>query len=514
MNPIIRVSSNSVRKSAFVVGVIGLFAGVQPSQAKTTTWTNFDLNAIHNWTDSANWQGNQYPDNGVPTAGDTWAVTIRTGKIALNSNITINSLDMTGGLLLGVTIGPNVFFKDGVLYDKTTGKPTTLAACCANNFNLTIDQNFTWGGGDINSLPMSTGKIISNDTATITTGLNVLGTEYTRNPRLNGFTLVNNGTMSLVDTAPPMGKPAQKGSLDVGYGSEIVNNGTFKITGNQVFGLGEANGTAPLPIIMNKGTFEKTGGNGTSSIPFNVENIGKFLVQTGTIQIGSKGTYFQTKVGAITDVSAGATLASVKNMIVDRGMIGGDGTIESPNLNLGGGGLKDAAKLQGGDAPGTVTVVGNINLMSGSALLTLLGGTTQGAADGYSFVDESGGVVNLSGGDLEPEFVDGFQSQVTRSDVFDILQYTNSIQGAFMNAPVSGDRVFSDGGLGSFQVYYLGDVVQLSNFQAVPEPRTAALLGIGLAALLVLRRRGEGAIIACRASWLRRFMRSQSQHID
>ena len=188
----------------------------------------------------------------------------------------------------------------------------------------------------------------------------------------------------------------------------------------------------------------------------------------------------KNNAAAKTLTSKGATLWATKDLDVTAGMIGGDGTIKSPNINLMGV-VKDAAKMQGGDAPGTLSVVGNINFLSNSALFVDLGGTIQGSpTNGYSFVTDDGNVL-LAGGDLDLEFIDGFQSLVTSANVFDILTSDNPIDGTFLDAPVNGDRVTTIDGSGSFQVYYLGDTVELRNFEAtVSEPSTMALFASGL----------------------------------
>ena len=463
----------------------------------TTVWTAPTMNSVANWTDSANWKGGQYPDNGVPAAGDSWTVTNNFGNIALNSNITIDDLTEKGGKIIGATIKPNIVFMNGlpfvksIMGDVTTFTQTTLSKCCLNNFNLTIKKNFIWSGGEMvnvldpkTGLP-ATGKTISEGVATITTGL--LGGKYGLPPRLAGRTLENFGTMSLVDTAPPNGVTPKTGSLVLDYGSRIVNDGTFNITGNQSFELGFKRGKAPLPeIVNNRGTFAKTGGNGISSIPFNFfNNGGTVSVQAGTLKIGTsgtppEGTYQQNNAAAKTLTSKGATLWATKDLDVTAGMIGGDGTIKSPNINLMGV-VKDAAKMQGGDAPGTLSVVGNINFLSNSTLFVDLGGTIQGSpTNGYSFVTDDGNAL-LAGGDLDLEFIDGFQSLVTSANVFDILTSDNPIDGTFLDAPVNGDRVTTIDGSGSFQVYYLGDTVELRNFEAtVSEPSTMALFASGL----------------------------------
>jgi hypothetical protein len=90
-------------------------------------------------------------------------------------------------------------------------------------------------------------------------------------------------------------------------------------------------------------------------------------------------------------------------------------------------------------------------------------------------------------------FLNGFESHITSAGTFTVVT-SSSLNGAFANVPDTGLRLFTTDGLGSFQVNYGADSlfaansVVLSNFVAVPEPSTYALLGAG-ALMIVFRLR-------------------------
>jgi len=107
----------------------------------------------------------------------------------------------------------------------------------------------------------------------------------------------------------------------------------------------------------------------------------------------------------------------------------------------------------------------------------------------------SGGAT-LGGATLDVGLTNGFIA--VPNETFTILTAPGGLSGAFSNVP-NGQRLFTMDGLGSFLVNYGSssafaatagpNSLVLSNFAAVPEPSTWALLALGGLALAVSRLR-------------------------
>ncbi len=280
----------------------------------------------------------------------------------------------------------------------------------------------------------------------------------------NQRTIANAGTITWRD-----------GALRSGNGGAFVNQ-----TG-AVF-LDSANASISAAYggnvtFTNQGTYQKTAGSTLVQVPF--VNAGSLVVSGGTLRFTSNFT----SSGGTVSLGSGATLTFDQGLSLGTTALTGSGTITG---NVTAGGL-----VSPGASPGALAVTGNLTLLSTSRFLAELQGPAQGT--GYDFVSVGG--TALLAGALDLTVSSGFVAQIAPTDTFTILQAT-TLAGSFANVATSGLRIFTTDGLGSFQVNFGSgsafgaNSVVLSNFVAVPEPSTYALLGLGALVVLVgVRRR-------------------------
>ena len=179
--------------------------------------------------------------------------------------------------------------------------------------------------------------------------------------------------------------------------------------------------------------------------------------------------------GGIVAVGAGGYLTG-------NGIVGNNGNAFAANL---------AGQLDIGHSPGLLTVFGDVNFQNTSLLDFEIGGLVAG--DDFDLlevlqVSSQHGMLDLGGATLNLSILNGFESSPNLSTAtFDIMLAEGGVLGSFSNV-LSGDRLFTSDGLGSFQVDIGSDRVTLSNYlSAVPEPGSLLCL-ILLGCLSVSRR--------------------------
>jgi fibronectin-binding autotransporter adhesin len=152
--------------------------------------------------------------------------------------------------------------------------------------------------------------------------------------------------------------------------------------------------------------------------------------------------------------------------------------------------VNSAGVLSPGASPGKTTITGTYTQLSNASLQIELAGTTSGTQ--YDFVNISGTGNSTLGGALQLSLLNGFLP--SPSDTFTVLSAAGNLLGSFSNVP-SGSRLATSDGLGSFLVSYgagssfNAKQVVLSNFVAVPEPSTLAMVCLLLGSIASSRSR-------------------------
>ena len=322
----------------------------------------------------------------------------------------------------------------------------------------TLHGNYDWSAGNWNSGGVTT---VATD--------GMLNLTSANDHNFNSRAIVNNGTVNW-----------QGGYLRAGDGATFTNaaSGVFNDSASSHIDDPYA-GT--VLTFTNNGTYNKLAAGLTSiDVPF-VNNNGAIYVSAGTLRFASS---FQQTAGTVA-VSDGATVEFAGGLNLAAGTLTGNGTIQ--------GNIANSGLLSPGSSPGQLNVTGNLTLASTSALLFELGGVSQGV--NYDYLSVSG-TAQLNG-DLRLAFVNGFHSNATYSQTFMVLT-ASSLTGLFANVN-NGQRLFTLDGYGTFVVNYgassaftaLTNSVVLSEFIAVPEPSTWALMltGVGALSVTAWRRR-------------------------
>jgi hypothetical protein len=410
-----------------------------------------------NWTNGVN--GTMSANDGVLDLGGTWSnlgtITAIDGSsvdlesnfptsaigsltVSANSSVDINgTVDNTNATLTPGNYGGNWFLSGGTLSNGTLNLST-------ENFNVANGRfsNVTVSGGPLNitegTLFVSNGINVASQSLNLTGGiLHFDGSSQTiNNVNLN----VENYTISdeevgssiiLSDSASPT--PI---TLTLGPNAELQGTGVISqyTSGCALVNNGTIvsnNFTVTLSNLTNNGTLVIPQGGGISLGSTN-------FVNTGTILLNN-----------------GSTLSASSAINIGDGTLSGSGTIDAP------------------------AVLSN----DPSQLMLQIGGTSQGT--NYSWLQVEGNIT--LGGDLDISFANGFQSLITPSERFFVMNlgFGDSMSGGFLNV-VNGGRVDTTDGYGSFQVNYGSGEIILSDYESVPEPATLSLMA---AAAVVMGRR-------------------------
>lgn len=423
---------------------------------------------------------------------NTGLVDVQAGRLELGGGGTGTSGSYTvgAGSILQIQVGEqaldlgSTLSGAGTLRLGTSGNAGLSLASSTNSIaTLDHDAGTLRGAGqlEVTDLFEWTGGIHREAGTTLSTGtLEITGTAF---KRMDSSRLLENaGTTNF-----------RGGNLRLDHtGTTFRNTGVFNADSNVTQG-----GTGAdlfitrqfgAPVFENQGTFNQSGAQLTS-VSTDFENTGLVDVETGTLRVGT--SYVQT-AGA-TRLSGGEIETAPQSVVLDiqGGRLEGISLVDA-NVDLGG---TLAAGLAGA---GLLPVEGSITFRGSGELEVELGGTAQGVD--YDFVDasvDSAADVALDGA-LSVSFLGGFDALVTGSDVFVVLEAGDSLTGAFSNAASGGTVTTAEGhtfrvdyGLGS---PFAANQVVLSAFQAVPEPGTGFLLGLGVLAMTGLGRPGAPRI--------------------
>lgn len=437
-----------------------------------------ELIADGDWSREANWNPSTfYPNNG--NGGFSFNAALPSRQVTLSEDITLEKLEFTyrphfGGSTLNLG-GFNLHADEisSPIAGVVSGSGTITAATqltVANDFYLSGATLRNVGAGTMEAgshLIIQSGGVFENSGI-----LNMRG--WLDSPFGNPGTFNNSGVVEF------SGRFGQ--SLDL----EVNNTGIIR-------GVGAPG--SDLPIYAN---FNNEAGALLESDHVDMELLGPFINNGGIFHL--KGGRLDSYAGSSFTHNAGEIVLEDDAILSLAGIPGAE--LFLPDGALRGTGdviahVTSDALIAPGNSAGTLVIDYGLTLQDSSEIEMELGGLAQGTEYDFLRIGYGGALLD---GVLDLSFINGFASAVAYTDQFTILQVEDFISGGFDNA-LSGGRVFTSDGLGSFRIDYgVGDYdarrrVVLSDFQAA---RTVPDSPLGWLPALIL-----GAAVA--SARLRRF---------
>ena len=371
-----------------------------------------------------------------------------------NTTIQGGTLDNNGGAFFGTPAG-NTDYLDGSAAGPLTLKGTYTADFSSNTYLYGTINNqgdlVVNGGGNTNTylyapsdVTLTGGGTVSLNTTTSGGGGNAWLYMYNGatldnvNNTIQGEgTIYNSGTTLINEAggtilADSTGSPLID-TMYIDYGT-VANHGTMRVDDGGTMDLYHVAFTTDGNVTINSG--------------------GDFVIDT---------TYSQT--GGTTRVDG--TLTANAGVNVVGGTVDGTGTI------IGGVSLTDAT-MQPGDAPGTLTIVGDYS-MTGGEFVELIDGVSNG------LLSVSGTLTFGPGVNLDIDLLPGFTAVIGQQ--FTILEFLLR-SGTFANTP---GGIFDESGYEWSVAYNANNVVLTLDSESqssVPEPSSLILMATALGSIL------------------------------
>jgi len=406
-------------------------------------------------------------------------------------------------MTVGTYLLDNTHHYDSAFYDQTVavleGTGTVSSVATASNATLTVNQasgSYEYSGVLTNSGAYALNIVKDGaGTWTLSGSSNYMGTTLVRGGAL---VVGNNSALGSATSAVNLGDASSAGTIGLFINGGITLGRTINVnaygTGTTIGGT-NITGTATYSntITLGQGVYLSAAGGGTVNFQGDI---------TG-------GAYNVTKTGAGTVVLTGAKSYS-GNTMIEQGTLalGAGGSIASSTIAVGADSFFDVSIYgPGGYTLGSTqtlkghgTVLGSINILGTAApggsigTLTMNNGTISGTLDielaSASSYDKlvADNLTLALGSTLHVSLLDGYDP--AQDTIFDIITVTGALTdgGVIFDLPTFSDgrswKTWDDTGT---------KLSSTGQIQVIPEPATIALMGLGLAGLVSLRRRSRKA---------------------
>ena len=279
----------------------------------------------------------------------------------------------------------------------------------------------------------------------------------------DGTLIINGGTWVIPEfaeveiDAPVAVVFDDDGNVIVRHGAEIVVNGQVvsSTTGIGTWNIAADaaatfNGPARLvdtSIVAEAGSGASVGGTCTISEALELRDCSFEANARATIEITLAPTANRADVETVDAVLDDAFLVGYTGFFTANATVGfsGKGAVHLSRLQP----TTATATFGADNAAGRLVATGNLPLGPGSIITPEIGGTTQITQHDLLAVT---GVLDASATSLQPVFINNFQTSVTATNTFTVIETTQPIVGTFAN--VVNGRVSIAGNAGSFSVTF------------------------------------------------------------
>lgn len=447
---------------------------VSITKSGTGIWT---INGNNTYTGAVSVTDGTLKVSNISDIGTAQALGSGSAAITLGSATTTGTLDYTG--LIAATLARNITISGvgGGVVKNSSGQLLTLSGILTHNARpLTFSQGAFLITGNITGNNANSHTIISNAQVTFTNTTN----NYNGNTVVQGGGTLKNGAAEVLPngTTVVLGEATTNtnGTYDLNGYDETITGLTHAGTGQAVVTNSAAAGTSTLTVT---GTSSYSGtivDGATAQVALIKSTAGVFTLSgantyTGTTQV-TGGTLAIAVTGSLTSqvsVSAGATLDLL-------GTINGHGVDSSGNLVIGSGG-----------ATGLATIHGALTTTATSGLYFDIKGADRGATTaGYDAIN---GLTGLTlSGTINIALDAGFTP--TETSTFNLIDWT-LINASFVNNGYTFN--FTGVDVSTLGLEWRTDLFSTTGSiylaSAVPEPGRIVLLALGLATLVLRRRR-------------------------
>jgi len=421
----------------------------------------------------------------LTTSSNNWAVITGPGSKLIAGELQIGNVSSGNSLVIsnGATASSALSTSIGISGSHNSVIVNGTGSIFSNIGSLTVGTYSQSYDSFANSLLVTNGGGLASGSATIGNTTNSFGNSVTVSG--SGSFWTNNGNLIL-------GNGGSSNNLIIGNGGGVVSSNSFisytaTSSNNSILVTGSGGNSSTLSNIGTLSIGYAGSGSLTVAVTSTISGAGTVRqLGTGTTTLSGANTYSRTTTvnsGALlANNTAGSAVGTSVVTVSGNGTLGGNGSIGGATTIATGGTL-----TPGSGGVGSLTFTNGLTLQTGATTSFLVNATNN-----FTSINLIGSTLSY-GGDL----VFNITSYTPAAgDAFTLFNMTGgAVQSGDFTSVTAGALIFSDAsGIWSatdgFLNYQFSDSTgQLTVANAVPEPSTYALFGLGAIGMLMVMRR-------------------------